>query len=228
MKKLISIALLAGTVFAACGCAELLASLANTMAEPSFMVPGDNTVYNGQTVRLTTMGTGTYEWSVDKPDFLKLEVKDGSAYVTGTLALDKNGKEYEQKYVTITAKRADDESISPVTREVYVRPWYVTVFDAEGNAVKEKELQKSTTYTAKMTIRTGAYPFVYKPVEQVYSIYTMKEQKTQALTFKVPSGFTEVEKTEVSVTFKTPSKAASGSITAKLGHITVTLPIATK
>lgn len=227
MKKLISIALLAGTVFAACGCAELLASLANSMAEPSFMVPGDNIVYNGQTVKLTNLGTGTYEWSVDKPEFLKLEVKDGSAWVTGKLALNEY-KDYDQKTVTVTAKRADDASIKPISREVNVRPWYVTVFDAEGNAVKEKELARGATYTAKMTIRTGAYPFVYKPVAQVYSTYTMKEQTTQPVTFKVPSGFTEVENTEVSVTFKTPSKAATGNITAKLGHITVTLPIATK
>ena len=228
MKKLISIALLAGTVFAACGCAEFLASILNSAASPTFMVPGDNTVYNGQTVRLTKMGSCTYDWSVDKPDYLKLEIKDDNAWVTGVLPLDENNKEYVQKYVKVTAKDANNAEAKPVTEEVYVRPWYVTVFDAEGNAVKEKELQKGTTYTAKMTIRTGTYPFVYKPVAQVYSTYTLKEQTTQALAFKVPSGFTEVESSEVSVTFKTPAKAASGNITAKLGKITYTLPIASK
>ena len=229
MKKFLVIPAVALTALALSGCAALLASIATT---PSFVVP-DNNVYNGQTVRLAKSGTCNYKWETSDPTHLPLVEMDGSAYITGHLDKNKYGQYESQRVATVKAYNADDDTIKPEEREVYIYSWNLAVYDNTDKRVEDPlNLARNTEYTVKMVRIGGSVSSpVYTPITRLYRSMKVGSEEYESLAFTLSSSaLTKVGQTELAYTFKTPNKAVSSPVTinAKLNDVTMSLKLAVK
>ena len=230
MRKLFIIAALslAAASLNSCG---FLSSMATSIATtPSFTCNGDGSddcIYDGQSFQLAKLGTCNYSWSVSDPKQLLLSVSGNDATVTGNLtnhAVSASSK--------ITARNADDATIEPVEKTIYIRAWEIKVYDAAGNLVSDPtKLTRSNNYILKM-VRIGGTSGnpVYTPVTKLYK--NMKISQTESLhslAFTVSnSTFSKVGQSDLTYTFSTPSKAASCTFTAKLGSVSKKISVSTK
>ena len=229
MKKFLVIPAVVLTALALSGCAALLASIATT---PSFVV-SDNTVYNGQTVRIAKTGTCNYKWETSDPTHLPLVEKDGTAYITGRLDKNKYGNYESSRRATVKAYNADDSSIAPEEHEINIYSWNLAVYDNTDKRIEDPlALARNTEYTVKMVRIGGASGSpTYVPLTKLYRSMKVGAEEYESLVFTLSSSaFTKVGQTELAYTFKTPNKAVSSPVTinAKLNDVTMSLKMAVK
>ena len=154
MKKLLHLASLAlvAASLASCGFLNYLGTAIAT--NPEFQIHGDGSndgIYNGQTYRVTKTATCNYAWESADPTILVLKTSGSDAYVTGKLPADKT---YTSK---LTARNADDATITPVSHEVVIYAWTLKVYDAAGNLVSNAtQLARNNTYVVKMVKVSGS------------------------------------------------------------------------
>lgn len=207
MKKLILAAGFLLALVSATGCASLMQSLATT---PSFTIGLNNVLYDGITARVTKVGSFQYDWEVSNSERLEIvENEDGTTDVTGFLPEGSN----KSSRVIVKAYNATDETIKPVEQTVTILPWTFSVYDAAGNWIKNPaNLKPYTIYTLKMTT-CDATPQVIEKV--VLSASLFNGEKTASFKFSIKgSGYKEVDKGDLFLTFRTPSKPGSATIEA--------------
>ena len=230
MKKLLSLATLALVAVSLTSCGFLNYVGTALATNPEFQVKGDGSnegIYNGQTYRVTKTATCNYAWESADPSILVLKTSGNDAYVTGKLTNAE--KSYTSK---LTARNADDATITPVSHEVIINAWTLKVYDAAGNLVSNAtQLARSNTYVIKMVkIGGSAANPSYTPVPKLLGgIKLSAGEENIALSYSLSSSaYSKVSSTDLTLTIKTPAKAASCTVTAKLGDVSQKLSIATK
>ena len=221
MKKLILAAGFLLALVSATGCASLMQSLATT---PSFTIAGNNAIYDGMTVRITKLGSFQYDWEVSNSELLELqENEDGSVDITGYLPEGST----KSARVIIKAYNATDETIKPVEQTVTILPWTFPVYATPGNWIKNPaNLKTYTIYTLKMTT-CDATPQVIEKVVQSASLFN--GEKTASFKFSIKgSGYKEVDKGDLFLTFRTPSKPGSATIEAASDNLAMDFVVSTR
>ncbi len=230
MKKLFTFAALAAAVLSLHSCG-FFSSVANSLATtPSFSCNGDGSddcVYDGQSFTVMKIGSCNYSWSVSDPKQLLLSVSGNDATVTGNLTDHAHGAT-----VKLTARNADDSTIEPVEKSIYIYPWELKIYDAAGNLVSDpSKLARSNTYVVKM-VRVGGSSSSpsYTPVSKLYKVMKISTTESlHSLNFTVSSSaYTKVAQTDLTYTFKTPVKPMSCTFTAKLGSLSKKITVACK
>ncbi|MBR6054208.1 MAG: hypothetical protein IKP46_02590 [Bacteroidales bacterium] len=129
MKKVIFFLAVAATVAAMSSCKEIANQLVNV---PNFQM--SENVYSGQSQQLHKLSLCKFSFSAEGyTDWVTIQPENEDGKVFASFFI--HGATAACKEVVITAKNADDASVSPVSVKTTIHPWklYVLKKNSEGN-----------------------------------------------------------------------------------------------
>lgn len=147
MKRILTIFAAFAAIMSLGSCSAILDTIINN---PTFQV---RDLYDGQEFRIIRTSTCNYEWFGYDKDIVSLEIKGKEAWMTVTLPQSNSDRPIK---TSLSARNPDNLKVDPETVEFEVRPWKLSVLEADGESWKEadpKALEVGKKYSVSMVGR---------------------------------------------------------------------------